>query len=251
MNSAGGGKCANRRRQVGIRAGVTRDHPADQRQHLPEVPEVERADARHPRHAELENRQPPAGRSTRAISRARHLRPLHVADAEGDVTASADALATGRRMASPRTSAMRSSSPAARTLRSAERQHRAGEIHADHARRARRPGAPRLERDIGRAGATSTSVSRPVSCSESIALRAPAPVDPGAEQVIEQVVARRDRIEHAGDAIGRLVGSTITMLTTTARRSRGCWRAARRSVVVSRHRETGPWRRNRRCRRSR
>jgi hypothetical protein len=36
--------------------------------------------------------------------------------------------------------------------------------------------------------------------------RAPAAIDAGTEQMIEQVISRRNRIEHSGDAIGRFVG---------------------------------------------
>jgi hypothetical protein len=37
--------------------------------------------------------------------------------------------------------------------------------------------------------------------------RAPAAVDAGTEQVVEQVVAGRNRVEHPGDAIRSFIGS--------------------------------------------
>ena len=125
------------------------------------------------------------------------------------VTASTLPSRTGSRIASPRTSAIRRSSPAARTLLQPERQHRAGEVDADHARGA--AGPPRRASSATSAVPvqTSSSVSRPVSRSDANRPRAPAAVDAGAEEVVEQVVARRDRIEHPGDAIGRLVGRDV------------------------------------------
>ena len=108
---------------------------------------------------------------------------------------------TGRRSASPRTSVMRLRGPGRADLPDAEREHGAGEVHADHARA--RPTAPRLPaRRRPCPLQTSTSVSRPVRPSDANRARPPPPIDAGAQQAVEQVVARRDRIEHPGDAVG-------------------------------------------------
>ena len=86
-------------------------------------------------------------------------------------------------------------------LPQAERQHRAGKVHADDTR-----GTGGLERDIGRARA---HVDQGLAAGEPERRDgplAPSAIDPGTQQMIEQVVPRRDCVEHARDAIGGLVG---------------------------------------------
>ena len=93
--------------------------------------------------------------------------------------------------------------PGARDLPASDAQHRAGEIDADHARRGR-PRAHRRDREVGGAGA---EIEHPLAAGErerpDRAL-APPRVDAGAEQMVQEVVPRRDRVEHPGNALGRL-----------------------------------------------
>ena len=173
---------------------------------LAEVPEVQRADAGDSRHAELENREASAGPQHTRHFRARHLRALHVANPEGDrhrVGAAVAQPAAASRRRGPAQCAV--SPAAARTFRRPSASI-APAKSTPTTRAAPVARSARLERDIGRSRADVDKVSRPVSSQRVDRPLPPALVDPGAEQVIEQVVARRDRIEHAGDAIRRFVG---------------------------------------------
>ena len=78
--------------------------------------------------------------------------------------------------------------------------------HAPASRRRsrRRPRVPRRARARAAASATSpvpvqtsSSVSWPVKPSDRMARRAPVAIEPGRQHRVEQVVARRDRVEHA------------------------------------------------------
>ena len=90
-------------------------------------------------------------------------------------------------------------------LVAAEREHRTGEIHAQYTRSAATPLAC-FERHVSSAGADIDQRLSTGELQRSDRSRPPALVDPSAEQMIQQVVTRRDRVEHAGNAIRRLVG---------------------------------------------
>jgi hypothetical protein len=79
-------------------------------------------------------------------------------------------------------------------------QHGRREIDADDP-----AGTRGLERDVGgsRADVYELLASRQLEGSDRA--RTPAAIDAGTEDVIEQVVARRNRVEHARDAVRRLV----------------------------------------------
>jgi hypothetical protein len=94
--------------------------------------------------------------------------------------------------------------PALRRLLSRPSQHRAGEINAEHARGAARS-AGRSDRNIAGAGA---HVKQRFTSRKSQRLnRTPPPVaiETGREHAVQQIVTRRNRVEHTRDAIGRLV----------------------------------------------
>ena len=118
-------------------------------------------------------------------------------------------------MASPRTSAMRAASPAARTF-CAEREHRVREVDANDAAGA----APRraFQRHVRRAGAHIQQRFAPGERQRADRPRPPAPVDAGAQDMIEKVVARRDRVEHPGDAVGSLVRTLCSSRDTSGQR---------------------------------
>ena len=118
------------------------------------------------------------------------------------VTASTDRSAAGSCMASPRSSVMCWDSPAARTF-CRPRASMAPEKSTPTTRAA--PG-----RDASHVCRARAHVEQRLAAGEHQRPNrgsAPAAIDAGAQEMVEKVVARRDRIEHAGDAIRRLVGS--------------------------------------------
>ena len=89
-------------------------------------------------------------------------------------------------------------------LVAADAQHRAGEIDADHARRAP---AARVRAAIARSAVPvqrSSTRSRAGQLQRPDRAAPPAAIDAGAQQVIEEIVAAGDRVEHPRDALGRL-----------------------------------------------
>ena len=106
------------------------------------------------------------------------------------------------RVASPRTSAIRSASRRRRSC-PARRAASPREIDADDAR-GRRPRLDRGDRQVGRPGA---EVEHALAAGQRQRLNRalpPAAIDARAQQMIEEIVAARDRIEHPRDASGRL-----------------------------------------------
>ena len=102
---------ADRRRQVGIRRRVTRNHPADEWQDMTEVPQIERTHA-WVAGTKLENRETSAGTQHASHLRARHRRALDVPNPKRDRYRIDDAIAGGIRIASPRTRATIACCPA-------------------------------------------------------------------------------------------------------------------------------------------
>ena len=206
----------------------------------------------------------PPGRSTRAISAQPTSAFCTLRMPKATVTASALPSAAGSRIASPRTSAIRRLLPAAAHLvqPDAPASRRRSRRRAPRRRAGRRPRAPRprCRADVDQRLAAGQPQRRD-------RLRPPPPVDAGAEQLVQQVVPRRDRIEHPGDAIGSLVGSLAHSFALTTKSTKDiedheeylqdefCFRGLRslRGFVVRFIRCTGQarWPRSRRCRRSR
>ena len=133
----------------------------------------------------------------------REFRLRHVADPEADRRRIRPGIADGnaRGIAAHERNARGQAAPA--QFVEADAQHRAGEVHADYARGRFR--VQRRDRQIGRAGAQVEDARLLRQMRLAHRARAPSRVETGAEEVIEEVVASRDRIEHRRDAIGGLV----------------------------------------------
>ena len=145
----------------------------------------------------------PPGLSTRRISRARRCRSARRC---GCRTRSSRRRPTRRRpeCASRRRAPARSrrSRPRARSFSRPTRS--IAPAKSTPTTRARR--RPRRRAAIARSAVPvhrSSTRSRPVSASDRIARLPPAAIDAGAQQVVEEIVARGDRVEHARDALRR------------------------------------------------
>ncbi len=183
---------------------MLRDEPADERQQVAEVPRVKRTDAGNPRLAELENREAPARPQHARDLTQRALRFRHIANAEPNRRGIARAVAE-RDLCSV---AANEPDPAIERgrphLHQPKFQHLAGEIHADDRRAVRAT----YRRDCQIAGA-GAQVQHPGVLSERQCVHGdltPAAIQPGAEHVVQQVVPRRNRVEHARDTRWGLIG---------------------------------------------
>ena len=190
-------KRADRRRQVRIGALVLRDEPADERQQVAEIPARTACGSREcaagrTRGWRAGRRASGRARSPRARAPARRRCGCRSRSWRRRTIASRDRDA--RRVAAHQPDrAARADAP--RTFASAEPQHLAGEIDADDRRAGRARARPRSRGR--RCRCTGRARARPAASAQRVDRAvAPAPIEAGAEHVIEQVVARRDRVEH-------------------------------------------------------
>ena len=86
-------------------------------------------------------------------------------------------------------------------------EHLAGEVHAHHRHPCRMP--RRFDREIAGAGAEVEDAGATPQLQLRDSPRPPPPIEPGAEDVVEQVVARRNRVEHRRDAGRGLVDAQL------------------------------------------
>ena len=148
-------------------------------------------------------RRPP-GLTTRASSPKCDERIGHVPDPEGHGGAVARRIGHGdAHRVSPNERNPAARHRACRTLPRPSLQHLAGKIDADHA--AARDPSHGGQREIRRTGAEIEHAGAGRQFERIHGHVAPAPIEARAQNVIQQVVARRDRVEHARDAAGRLV----------------------------------------------
>jgi len=105
-------------------------------------------------------------------------------------------------------------------LRRSDVEHGRGEIDADHASGAGTcvDGGNRKVRGSGAEVENALGTGQPQRPNRALA---PAPIDPRAQQMVEKVVLPGDRIEHTGDAVGRLrhIGHVFGHLNSTLKLS--------------------------------
>src|SRR5882672_8263819 len=187
-------KCEHRLWQVGIGFPMFRHEPADSGQNSPEVEEVDRAQRREPGRGELEDDEPRTG----------FQHPGRFAEAAVEVGEIAYAKSHQRAVEPRRGKRQRQRVGRDRSgaggFVPAPRQHRDHEVGADHA--AAKTGLPgELGGKVQGAGADieigAVGFSFPAEARHSGA--PPGPIHVEAEQVVQEVVARSDRGEHATD----------------------------------------------------
>ena len=192
-----------------------RDQPSDPREDVAEIPAVDVADDRRPRHREFEDREPSAGREHARHLAARHRRLLHVADAERDGHG-IDALRWQRQ-------------PHRITTRQTDGRTARGEARITFSRPSRsispEKSTPTTDAARPRCASASATSAVPVQTIErafaagqrerSHGARAPVAIHAAAQHGVQQIVAARDLIEHARDLLGRLVGQRNGRMTAS------------------------------------
>src|SRR2546425_3579912 len=180
--------------QVGIGVSMFRHEPADGGENSPEIEQVDRAQRREPGRGELENDEPrtgleDAGRFAEA--------PVEV----GEIAyAKSHQRAVEPRRGKGQLQRVGGDRDGAKSFALALRQHRDHEVGADHtAAEAALPGE--LGGQVQRTGAqiqvSAVGFSFPAEARHGSA--PPGPIHVEAEQVVQEVVARSDRGEHATD----------------------------------------------------
>ena len=190
--------------QVGVGLRVPGDEATDPRQGPREVPPIEPANGGRRWHTELQNREP-AARPQDPMDLATGLqRVVDISDAESD------GHGLRRRVGQRDLRRVAAHQPDGRPggmlvkLRSPEAQHRAGEVDADDAAGASTRLADGGKRQVARAGAE-VHDRFPATQRERVdGPSPPTPIESGAQESIERVVAGCDRVEHARDAAGVL-----------------------------------------------
>jgi hypothetical protein len=193
----------HRARQVVIGRAAVGEQTPDHRQQPPEVEQVEGAQRRERRHRELEHDQPAAGAEDRRQLRERAIEVGHVAQPEshGRGGEAPGGERQGERVGGERPRQRRGGSGQAAELAARQRQHRQAEVPRRH------PRAPPAQGDGLIAGAAAEVQHK---CARGEVERrgcaaAPDQVEPGRQQVVEQIVAPRHLGEHVADRAARLV----------------------------------------------
>src|SRR6266540_79224 len=188
------GKREHRLWQVGIGVSMFRHEPADGGQNSPEIEEVDRAQRRETGRGELEDDEP----------RTRFQDPGRFAEAPveiGEITyAKSHQRAVEPRRGKRQRQRVGGDRDGAGRFPPALRQHRNHEVGADHP--AAKAVTPReLGGKVECAGAEVEvrAVGFRFPTEPRHSGTAPGPIDVEAEQVVQEVVARRDRCEHATD----------------------------------------------------
>ena len=146
-----------------------------------------------------------SGRRTLAISASARSGSATFLIPKAIVAASHVAVPTGMQVASPRTSRIERTRSSEAIFGLAQAKHRAGEVDADD--RCTGNSTNCRDREIG--GPVHRSRTRALGREAQgvHGLVAPSAIEPGAEDAVQQVVPRRDGIEHPGNAGRGLVGA--------------------------------------------
>src|SRR5437773_2752827 len=193
------GKREHRLWQVGVGLSMFGHRAADGREHAPEIEEVERAQRREPRRRELQHDES-RPRPQYAVRLAQSLVQVgQVADAE------ADGGAVEQRVGERQLQSVGRDGRGARGLAAAAGEHRDDEVRSDDAP-PKAGGAGQRSGQVQRAGAEvevdAVGARLPAEARDGRA--APGAVHVEAQQVVEEVVARRDGGEQAAHVeIGR------------------------------------------------
>src|SRR6267143_5225201 len=187
-------KCEHRLWQVGIGFPMFRHEPADSGENSPEIEEVDRAQRREPGRGELEYDEPRTGfqHSGRFVEAAVEVGEIAYAKSHQRAVEPRRGKRQRQRVGGDRDGAGR--------FALALRQHRDHEVGADHTA-AEAALSGELGGQVQRAGTEieigAVGVSFPTEARHGGA--PPGPIHVEAEQVVQEVVARSDRGEHATD----------------------------------------------------